>query len=166
MQKGSEQLLLITSYNGVYQEDYKIPIHSLWRAVEGLPQPSYVMSSCKSAIEFVAVDATMALSSTSHDWVQYTSLGYSCILSVHISMHSWISSLCLACTLIIIKLIQSCILLYTYQAKMSLTLHKSEVDERWSRLFLVQPLSVVFSLCSLVPRPPQFLTSVCVQERA
>ena len=50
MQKGSEQLLLITSYNGVYQEDYKIPIHSLWHAVEVLPQPSYVTSSCKSAI--------------------------------------------------------------------------------------------------------------------
>ena len=29
MQKGSEQLLLITSYNGVYQEDYKIPIHTV-----------------------------------------------------------------------------------------------------------------------------------------
>ena len=27
MEKGSEQLLLITSYNGVYQEDYEIPIH-------------------------------------------------------------------------------------------------------------------------------------------
>ena len=99
--------------------------------------------------------------------INMPSLGYSCILSVHISMQSWISSLSLACTLIkIIKLIQSCILSYTYQAKMSLTIHKSEVDERWSRLFLVQPLSVVFSLCSLVPRPPQFLTSVCVQERA
>ena len=50
MQKEREQLLLITSYNGVYQEDYKIPIHSLWHAVEVLPQPSYVTSSCKSAI--------------------------------------------------------------------------------------------------------------------
>ena len=35
---------------GVYQEDYKIPIHSLWHAIEVLPQPSYVTSSCKSAI--------------------------------------------------------------------------------------------------------------------
>ena len=34
----------------VYQEDYKIPIHSLWHTVEILPQPSYMMSSCKSAI--------------------------------------------------------------------------------------------------------------------
>ena len=80
MQKERQQLLLITSYNGVYQEDYKIlasfpgspppapfsffvgvrgepgneankiPIHSLWHAVEVLPQPSYVTSSCKSAI--------------------------------------------------------------------------------------------------------------------
>ena len=52
MQKEREQLLLITSYNGFYQEDYKIPIHSLWHGVEVLPhaQPSYVTSSCKSAI--------------------------------------------------------------------------------------------------------------------
>ena len=52
MQKERQQLLLITSYNGVYQVGYKIPIHSLWHAVEVLPQPSYVTSLCKSAIVF------------------------------------------------------------------------------------------------------------------
>ena len=50
MQKERQQLLLITSYNGDYQEGYKIPIHSLWHVVEVLPQPSYVTSLCKSAI--------------------------------------------------------------------------------------------------------------------
>ena len=50
MQKGSKQLLLITSYKCVYQEVYKIPIHSLWHTIEVLPQPLYVTSSCKSAI--------------------------------------------------------------------------------------------------------------------
>ena len=50
MQKEWQQLLLIASYNSVYLEDYKIPIHSLWHAIEVLPQPSYVTSSCKSAI--------------------------------------------------------------------------------------------------------------------
>ena len=58
MQKEREQLLLITSYNGFYQEDYKIPIHSLWHGVEVLPQPSYVTSSCKSAIMLVYVFVT------------------------------------------------------------------------------------------------------------
>ena len=74
------------------------------------------------------------------------------ILSVHTSMHSWISSLCLACTLIIISFNPafSCIhFCLAYQAKMSLTLHKSEVDERQSRLFLVQPLSTIVHSCSL-----------------
>ena len=37
MQKEREQLLLITSYNGFYREDYKMPIHSLWHGVEVLP---------------------------------------------------------------------------------------------------------------------------------
>ena len=50
MQEGSEQLLLITSSNDVYHEDYKIPIYSLWHAIEVLSQFSYVTSSCKSAI--------------------------------------------------------------------------------------------------------------------
>ena len=41
MQKQREQLLLITGYNGVYQEDYKIPTHSLWRNVEVLPPTAH-----------------------------------------------------------------------------------------------------------------------------
>ena len=54
MQKKLQHLLLITSYKGVYQEKYKIPIHSLWHAIEVLSQPLYVMSLCKSAIGVVA----------------------------------------------------------------------------------------------------------------
>ena len=51
MQKEREQLLLIISYDGFYQEDYKIPIPFLLHGVEVLPhaQPSYVTSLCKSA---------------------------------------------------------------------------------------------------------------------
>ena len=44
-------ILLITSYNGAYQVEYKIPIHSLWDIIEVLLQPSYVMSLWKSAID-------------------------------------------------------------------------------------------------------------------
>jgi len=40
MQKERQQLLLITSYKGAYQEKYKILIHSLWS------QPSYMTSLC------------------------------------------------------------------------------------------------------------------------
>ena len=51
MQKEWQQPLLIKSYNSVYQEEYKIPIHSLWHTVKVLPQLSYVMPSCKLAID-------------------------------------------------------------------------------------------------------------------
>ena len=54
MQNERQQLLLITSYNGVYQE-YKISIHSLWHAVEVLPQPSYETSLCKLAIAYMHI---------------------------------------------------------------------------------------------------------------
>ena len=40
--KRNEQLLFITSSNGIYQEDYKILIHSLRHAVEVLPQLALV----------------------------------------------------------------------------------------------------------------------------
>ena len=62
MQKERQQLLLITSYNGVYQVGYKIPIHSLRHAVEVLPQPSYVTSLCKSAIVAGAPPLSFSLS--------------------------------------------------------------------------------------------------------
>ena len=64
MQKERQQLLLITSYNGVYQEDYKIPIHSLLHAVEVLPQHSYVTSSCKSPAIAKVVTQLCTTSST------------------------------------------------------------------------------------------------------
>ena len=51
MQKEWQQPLLIKSYNSVYQEEYKIPIHSLWHTVKVLPQLSYVMPLCKLAID-------------------------------------------------------------------------------------------------------------------
>ena len=35
-----------------YQEEYEFAVHSLWHAVEVLPQPSYVTSLCKSAIAY------------------------------------------------------------------------------------------------------------------
>ena len=52
MQRKRQQLLLITGYKYVCQEECKFPIHSQWNAVGFLPQPSYVTSSCKSAIGF------------------------------------------------------------------------------------------------------------------
>ena len=44
---------MITSYNGAYQEEYEIPIHSLWHAVEVYPSPPYVTSLCKLAIALI-----------------------------------------------------------------------------------------------------------------
>ena len=83
--------------------------------------------------------------------INMPSLGYPCILSVHTSMHSWISSLCFSMHSHSLLNFAFCWIHFclAYQAKMSLTLQKSEVDERWSRLILVQPLSTLVHSCSL-----------------